>query len=189
MSVNPCTTQKLRITLYSVDKTDDLSAGHGISDNSKRLLWRDEEGSQDIQGFLQQRPDRQNIKRWLLMKENHGSQVKEFKAFLCIGRWTSQPSGVRETCFLVCSHEIKRHLLLGRKAMTKLDRILKSRDTTLLTKVHLVKAMVFSVVMYGCESWTIKKAEAKELMLLNFGVGEDSFWESLGLQGHPTNQS
>ena len=74
-----------------------------------------------------------------------------------------------------CSHEIKRHLLLGRKAMTKLDRILKSRDTTLLTKVHLVKAMVFSVVMYGCESWTIKKAEAKELMLLNFGVGEDSF--------------
>ena len=74
-----------------------------------------------------------------------------------------------------CSHEIKRHLLLGRKAMTKLDSILQSRDTTLLTKVCLVKAMVFSVVMYGCESWTIKKAEAKELMLLNFGVGEDSF--------------
>ena len=58
-----------------------------------------------------------------------------------------------------CSHEIKRHLLLGRKAMTNLDGILKSRDTTLPTKVHLVKAMVFSVVMYGCESWTIKKAE------------------------------
>ena len=58
-----------------------------------------------------------------------------------------------------CSHEIKRHLLLGRKAMTKLDSILKCRDITLLTKVHLVKAMVFPVVMYGCESWTIKKAE------------------------------
>ena len=58
-----------------------------------------------------------------------------------------------------CSHEIKRHLLLGRKAMTNLDSILKSRDITLLTKVHLVKAMVFPVVMYGCESWTIKKAE------------------------------
>ena len=58
-----------------------------------------------------------------------------------------------------CSHEIKRHLLLGRKAMTKLDSILKSRDITLPTKVHLVKAMVFPVVMYGCESWTIKKAE------------------------------
>ena len=58
-----------------------------------------------------------------------------------------------------CSHEIKRYLLLGRKAMTKLDSILKSRDITLLTKTRLVKAMVFSVVMYGCESWTIKKAE------------------------------
>ena len=58
-----------------------------------------------------------------------------------------------------CSHKIKRHLLLGRKAMTKLDSILKSRDITLSTKFHLVKAMVFPVVMYGCESWTIKKAE------------------------------
>ena len=58
-----------------------------------------------------------------------------------------------------CSHEIKRHLLLGRKAMTVLDSILKSRDITLSTKVHLVKAMVFPVVMYGCESWTVKKAE------------------------------
>ena len=59
-----------------------------------------------------------------------------------------------------CSHEIKRCLLLGRKAMTNLDSILRSRDITLLTKVHLVKAMVFPVVMYGCESWTIKKAES-----------------------------
>ena len=58
-----------------------------------------------------------------------------------------------------CSHEIKRHLLLGRKAMTNLDSILKSRDTTLLTKVHIIKATVFLVVMYGCESWIIKKAE------------------------------
>ena len=58
-----------------------------------------------------------------------------------------------------CSHAIKRHLLLGRKGMTNLDSILKSRDITLPTKVHLVKAMVFPVVMYGCESWTIKKAE------------------------------
>ena len=58
-----------------------------------------------------------------------------------------------------CSHEIKRHLLLERKAMTSLENILKNRDITLLTKVHIVKAMVFSVVMYGCERWTIKKAE------------------------------
>ena len=73
-----------------------------------------------------------------------------------------------------CSHEIKRHLLLGRKVMTNLDSILKSRDITLPTKVRLVKVMIFPVVMYGCESWTIKKASAKELMLLNCGVGEDS---------------
>ena len=62
-----------------------------------------------------------------------------------------------------CSHEIKRHLLLGRKVMTNLDRILKSRDITLPTKVHLVKAMVFPVVIHGCESWTIKKAECQRI--------------------------
>ena len=73
-----------------------------------------------------------------------------------------------------CSHEIKRHLLLGRTVMTNLDSILKSRDITLLTKVRLVKAMVFPVVMYGCESWTVKKVSTEELMLLNCGVGEDS---------------
>ena len=73
-----------------------------------------------------------------------------------------------------CSHEIKRRLLLGRKDMTNTDNVLKSRDTTLPTKVCLVKAMVFPVVMYGCESWTIKKAECRRLMLLNCDVGEDS---------------
>ena len=62
-----------------------------------------------------------------------------------------------------CSHEIKRHLLLGRKVMTNLDSILKGKDITLPTKVHLVKAMVFPVVMYGCESWTIKKAECQRI--------------------------
>ena len=72
-----------------------------------------------------------------------------------------------------CSHEIKRSLLLGRKAITNLDSILKSGDITLPTKVHLVKALVFPVVMYGCESWIIKKLSVKELMLLNCGVGED----------------
>ena len=62
-----------------------------------------------------------------------------------------------------CSHEIKRHFLLGRKIMTNLDSILKSRDITLSTKVHLVKAMVFPVVMYGCENWTVKKAECQKI--------------------------
>ena len=73
-----------------------------------------------------------------------------------------------------CSHEIKRCLLLGRKVMTNLDSIFKSRDITLPAKICLVKVMVFPVVVYGCESWTVKKAEADELMLLNCGVGEDS---------------
>ena len=71
------------------------------------------------------------------------------------------------------SHEIQRRLLLGRKAMTNLDSILGSRDM-LPTNVHLVSAIVFPVVMYGCESWTIKKLSAEELMLLNCGVGKDS---------------
>ena len=73
-----------------------------------------------------------------------------------------------------CTHEIKRRLRHGRKVMTNLDSISKSRDITLSTKVHLVKALVFPVVMYGCESWTIQKLSAEELMLLNCGVGEDS---------------
>ena len=73
-----------------------------------------------------------------------------------------------------CSHEIKRRLLFGRKVVTNLDSIFKSRDITLPTKVCLVKAMVFPVVMYGCVSWTVKKAKHQELMLLNCGVGEDS---------------
>ena len=70
--------------------------------------------------------------------------------------------------------KLKRHLLLGRKVMTNLDSLLKSRDITLPIKVHLVKGVVFSVVMYGCEGWTINKAEHRRMMLLNCGVGEDS---------------
>ena len=81
--------------------------------------------------------------------------------------------GSKSTADGDCSHEIKRRLLLGRKVMTNLDSIFKSRDITLPTKVCLVKAMVFPVVMCGCESWTVKKS-TKELMLLNCGVGEDS---------------
>ena len=80
-----------------------------------------------------------------------------------------------------CSHEIKGCLLLRRKAMINLDSVLKSRDITLPTKVYLVKAMVFPVVMYGCESWTIRKAEHQRIDVLNCGVGEDS-WEFLGWQ-------
>ena len=81
-----------------------------------------------------------------------------------------------------------RHLLLGSKVMTNLDSILKSRDITLPTKVYLVKAMVIPVVMYGCESWTMKKAEHRRIDAFESIVGEDSL-ESLGLQGDPTSPS
>ena len=85
-----------------------------------------------------------------------------------------------------CSHEIERHLLLGRKVMTNLD-ILKSRDITLSTKVHLVKAMVFPVVMYGCESWTIKKAEYQGIEAFELWYWRRLWKESLGLQGDTTS--
>ena len=87
-----------------------------------------------------------------------------------------------------CSHEIKRCLLVGGKTLTNLDSVLKCRDISLLTKVCLVKAVGFLVVMYGCESWTIKWLNTKELILLQCSVGEDS-WVSLVLQGNHTSQS
>ena len=83
-------------------------------------------------------------------------------------------SGLKITADGDCSHEIKRRLLLGRKVMTNLDSILKSRHITLPTIVHLFKAMVFPVVVYGCESWTRRRLSAEELMLLSCGFGEDS---------------
>ena len=85
------------------------------------------------------------------------------------------------TAYGDCNHEIQRHLLLGRKAMTNLDSILKSRDIILPTKVHIVKAMVFPVVMYRCESWTIKKSECQRTDAFELWCWEDS-WESLGQQ-------
>ena len=94
--------------------------------------------------------------------------------------------GSRITADGDCSHEIKRHLFLGRKVMTNLDSILKSRDITLPPKVRLVKAVVFPVVMYGCESWTIKKAEHRRIDAFELWCYS---WESLGLQGDPVSPS
>ena len=96
--------------------------------------------------------------------------------------------GSKITADGACSHEIKRHLLLGRKAMTNLDTILKSRDITLAAKVCLVKAMVFPVVMYGYESWTIKKAEHQRIDAFELCCWRRS-WESLELQGNQTSPS
>ena len=122
--------------------------------------------------------------------EDHGIWSQHFMAH----RWGNNENSERDFIFLGSkitadgdwNHEIKRHLLLGRQAMTNLDSILKSRDITLPTKVLLVKALVFPMVTYGCESWTVRRLSAKELMLLNCGVGEDS-WKFLGLQGHPAS--
>ena len=93
-----------------------------------------------------------------------GGKVEAVTYFLFLGSQTTADGD--------CSHEIKRCLLLGRKAMTNLESILKSRDITLPTKVHVVKAMVFPVVMYRCENWTIRKLSIEELMLLSCGAGE-----------------
>ena len=109
-----------------------------------------------------------------------GKQWKQWLTFIFLGSKVTVDGD--------CSHEIKRCLLLGRKVMINPESILKSRDITLSTKVHLVKAMVFSVVMYGCESWTIKKAEYWKTDAFDCGVREDS-WESLGLQGDPASPS
>ena len=87
-----------------------------------------------------------------------------------------------------CSREIKRRLLLGRKVMTNLDSVLKSRDITLPTKIRLVKAMVFPVVMYGCESWTVKKAECRRIDAFELWCWKDS-WESLGQHRDPISPS
>ena len=110
-----------------------------------------------------------------LPRESHGQ-----KSVVGYSPWGRKESDTTERLHFIitedgdCSHEIKRHLLLGRKSMTNLDNILKSRDITLLKNVHLGKAMVFPVVMYGCESWTIKKADHRRIDALNCGVGEDS---------------
>ena len=88
-----------------------------------------------------------------------------------------------------CSHEIKRHWLLGRKAMTNLVSVLKSRDNTLPTKVYIVTAMVFSEVMYGCESWTMKKTECQRIDAFELSVLEKTLESPLGLQGDPISPS
>ena len=98
--------------------------------------------------------------------ETDGATIETVRDFIFLGSKITADGD--------CSNEIKIHLLLGRKVITNIDSILKSSDIILPTKVCLVQAMVFPVVMYGCESWTERKLSAKELMLLNCGVGEDS---------------
>ena len=141
----------------------------------KSLLMNMKEGS-----------EKAGLKLKFQKNEDHGIWSHRFMA----NRWGNNGNNDRlfskVTADGDCSHEIKRCLLLVRKAITNPDIVLSRSDITWLTKVHLVKAMVFAVAMYGCKNWTIKKAEHQESMLLNCGVGEDS-WESLWLQGDPTS--
>ena len=113
----------------------------------KSLLMRVKEESEKDDSKL----NIQKLRPWHPVPSPHGEKVEAVTDFIFLGS--------KITADGECSHEIKRHLLLGRKAMTNLDSILKTRDITLPTKVHIVKDMVFPVVMYGCESWTTKKAE------------------------------
>ena len=113
--------------------------------------------------------------------EIDGETVETVSDFICLGSKITADGDF--------SHEIKRRFLLGRKVMTNLDSILKSRDITLSTNVHLVKAMVFPVVMYGCESWTIKKAECRIIDVLELWCWGRLLKESLELQGDPTSPS
>ena len=149
--------------INSLRYADDTTLMAGSEEELKNLLMKVKEESEKAGLKL-------NIKKTKIM------------ASLPITSWQMDGETVTDFIFLGskitadgdCSHESKRCLLLGRKALTNLDSMLKSRDVTFPTKVCVVKAMIFLVVMYGCENWTIKRLSAEELMLLNCGVGEDS---------------
>ena len=128
----------------------------------KNLLMKEESDEAGLKLNIQKMMASGSITSW----EIDGETIETETDFIFLGSKITADSD--------CSHEIKRCLLLGRKAMINLDGVFKSRDFTLPTKVCLVKAMVFPVVMYRCESWIIKRLCTEELMLLNCGVGEDS---------------
>ena len=145
---------------------DDTTLMAGSEEEQKRLLMKVKEESKKVGLKL-------NIQKTKIMAsgpitswQTDGETVKTVSDYIFLGSKITADGD--------CSREIERRLLLGGKVMTNLDSIFNSRDITLPTKVHLVKAMVFPVVMYGCESWTIRKLSVEELMLLNCGVGEDS---------------
>ena len=135
------------------------------SEELKSLLMKVEEESENVGLKLNIQKTKMMASGPITSWQIDGETVETVSDFIFLGSKITADGD--------CSHEIKRCLLLGRKVMTNLDSILKSRDIPLPTKVCLVKAMVFPVVMYGCKSWTVKLS-TKELMLLNCGVGEDS---------------
>ena len=142
------------------------SSNPEIKEELKRLFDAGERGERNIRLKTQHSENEDHGIRPITSMQIDGETMETVTDFIFLGSKITAHSN--------CSHEIKRHLLLGRIAMTNLDSILESRDITLLTKVRLVNAMVFPVVMYGCESWTKRKLSAKKSMLLNCDVGKDS---------------
>ena len=137
--------------------TDDTTLMAESEEELKSLLMKVKEESEKV-GL------RLNIQETKIMASHPITSSHHFMANRWGNNWNSERlyfRGLQNHCIWYCGHEIKRHLFLGRKVMTNLDSILKSRDTTLSTKVHLTKAMVFPAVMYGCESWTIKQDECR----------------------------
>ena len=143
---------------------DDTTLMTGSEEELKSLLMKVKEESEKVGLKLNSQKTKIMASGPITSWQIDGETVKTVSDFIFLGSKITVDGD--------CSHEIKRHILLGRKVMTNLDSILKSRDITPSTKVHLVKAMVFPMVMYGCESWT-RKLSTEELMLLNCGVGED----------------
>ena len=130
---------------------DDTTLMAGSEEELKSLLMKVKKESEKVGLKFNIQKTRMMTSSLIISWQIYGGKMETVRDFIFLGSKITADGD--------CSHEIKRHFLLGRKVMTNLDSILKSRDITLPTKVHLVKAMVFPVVMYGCESWTIKKAE------------------------------
>ena len=158
--------------------TDDITLMAEIEEELKSLLMKVKQESEKVDLKLNIQKTKSIASSPITSWQIDGETMETVTDFIFLGsKITADGDG---------SHEIKRRCLLGRKAMTNLDSILKSGDITLLTKAHLVKAMVFPVVMYGCESWTIKKAKRWRTGAYELWCWRDS-WESLGLQGDPTS--
>ena len=156
-----------RRNINNLRYVDDTTLMTESEEKLKSLLMKEKEESEKDGLNLNTQETKIMAVSAMTLGQIHGETMETVTDFIFLGSKITADGD--------CSHKIKRHLLLGIKAMTNLDSILKSRDITLPTKVHLVKAMIFPVVTYGFESWTIKKKlSAKELMVLNCGAGDDS---------------